>query len=67
MDEIKSLSALRHLNRLEQPRAIYIATDPFSVENDILTPTFKLKRNIGAQVYKAELDALYVELAKTAY
>ena len=51
MDEINSLGTLRHLNRLEQPKAIYLAAEPFSVENDILTPTFKLKRNIGAKVY----------------
>ena len=47
MDEIASLGTLRKLNSLEKPKEIFIATDPFSVENDILTPTFKLKRNIG--------------------
>ena len=47
MEEIASLGTLRKLNSLEKPKEIFIATDPFSVENDILTPTFKLKRNIG--------------------
>jgi len=65
MDEINSLGTLRHLNRLEQPKAIYLAAEPFSVENDILTPTFKLKRNIGAKVYQAQIDVLYEELTKT--
>jgi len=38
--------------------------EEFSVENDMLTPTFKLKRNIAAKVYKEKIDLMYVELAK---
>ena len=53
MDEIASLGTLRKLNSLEKPKEIYIAKEPFSVENDILTPTFKLKRNVGKKVYQA--------------
>lgn len=51
MDEINSLGQQRKLNSLEKPKEVFIASDPFSVENDILTPTFKLKRNIGKKVY----------------
>ena len=64
MDEIASLGTLRKLNSLEKPKEIFIASDPFSVENDILTPTFKLKRNIGKKVYQAQIDVMYEELAK---
>ena len=35
--------------------------DPFSVENDMLTPTFKLKRNIARDKFRAEIDALYAK------
>ena len=64
MAEIQSLGTLRKLNSLEKPKEVFIASDPFSVENDILTPTFKLKRNIGKKVYQAQIDAMYEELAK---
>jgi len=39
-----------------------MTTDAFSIENDILTPTFKLKRNKGAEVYKQQLDDMYSKL-----
>lgn len=39
-----------------------MALEPFSVENEIVTPTFKLKRNVGQKVYQAQIDAMYAEL-----
>ena len=49
---------------LERPADIYLTLDPFSVENNILTPTFKLKRNIGKEVYQEQIDALYDNVTK---
>ena len=63
MQEIDDLGRQRKLNSLEKPKEIFVASEPFSVENDIVTPTFKLKRNIGAKVYKAQIDAMYESLA----
>ena len=60
---MNALAAERNLNSLEKPKDIYLSIDPFSVENDILTPTFKLKRNVGQKVYQAQIDALYMVLA----
>lgn len=37
-----------HLSSLEKPKDIHLHTEEFSVDNNILTPTFKLKRNVGA-------------------
>lgn len=51
------------MNSLEKPKEVYIASEAFSVENDIVTPTFKLKRNIGKKVYQAQIDAMYEALA----
>ena len=45
-------------------RAIYLE-DPanaFSVENELLTPTFKLKRAPLQKKYQPQLDALYAVL-----
>jgi len=59
MGEIDKLARERKLNSLEKPKQVHISADPFSVENEILTPTFKLKRNVAKKVYQAQIDAMY--------
>ena len=56
MAEINDLGRLRNLNSLEKPKEIYLASEEFSVENDIMTPTFKLKRNVCQRVYQTQID-----------
>ncbi len=51
--EINELGKAKKLNSLEKPKEVFIASEAFSVDNDILTPTFKLKRNICKKVYQA--------------
>jgi long-chain acyl-CoA synthetase len=55
---------LNKLSSLERPKDIYLSNEPFTAENNILTPTFKLKRNIGRDVYKEVIDDMYNELHK---
>jgi len=42
----------------EIPRAIFLDHKLFSVDNEILTPTMKLKRNDAKKTYQAQLDEL---------
>ena len=58
MTEIEDFARLRKLNSLEKPREIFLTQEPFSVDNELLTPTFKLKRNVGKKVFQAQIDAL---------
>ena len=51
LDNLTDLAKTNKLSGLEKIKAIYLTSDPFSIENDILTPTMKIKRNIAAKVY----------------
>lgn len=64
MDEILQLSKEHKLSGLERPKDIILASDPFSIDNDLLTPTFKLKRNKVRDAYRQQIDAMYEELKK---
>lgn len=37
--------------------------EPFSVENDLLTPTFKLKRPQAKKFFAAQIDTMYADPA----
>jgi long-chain acyl-CoA synthetase len=63
-DALETLGKQNKLSSLEKPKEIHLTCDPFSVENNILTPTFKLKRNVGRDVYKGIIDEMYEALAK---
>mmetsp|Transcript_40622 Transcript_40622/g.108704 ORF Transcript_40622/g.108704 Transcript_40622/m.108704 type:complete len:90 (-) Transcript_40622:620-889(-) len=42
-----------------QPRAAHFEPVQFSVEEGLMTPTFKLKRNAVQDKYQNEIDAMY--------
>jgi long-chain acyl-CoA synthetase len=52
-DDLLRLAGENKLSSLEKPKAIHLTLDPFTIENDIITPTFKLKRNVAKKVYQA--------------
>ncbi|MGA9526534.1 MAG: AMP-binding protein [Terriglobales bacterium] len=59
-------SALPHY---KQVRAFHLVEEPFTVESGLLTANGKLKRDIIAQTFKDEIDAMYETVnpaAKTA-
>ncbi|KAI9318190.1 hypothetical protein BX666DRAFT_2026598 [Dichotomocladium elegans] len=63
---LKILNAYGKQNDLkgfEQVRAIHLTPDEFSIDNDLLTPTFKLKREIARKVYGDELSQMYTILS----
>ncbi|KAM9376917.1 long-chain-fatty-acid--CoA ligase 1-like [Pholidichthys leucotaenia] len=47
------------LKSFEQVKAIYIHTELFSIENGLLTPTMKSKRNEMCQYFRPQIDRLY--------
>lgn len=60
----RSLSAVvervnSKLSTLERVRKFLLATEPFSVENEMITPTLKIRRHAIKKIYGQKLEALY--------
>jgi len=47
------------LAKFKVPKKIIIISDPFSVENGLLTPTLKIRRSHIEKAYQAKIDLLY--------
>jgi long-chain acyl-CoA synthetase len=47
------------LKGFEQVKKIYLTSEEFTVENDLLTPTFKLKREIAKKKFAKEIETMY--------
>lgn len=53
-------------NGYERVRNCVLDVEPFSIENELLTPTLKLKRPQTARKYKADIDRMYIEINEEA-
>lgn len=58
-EDVCKLAKANKLNSLETPKQFFVKKDLFTIENDLLTPTMKLKRNIARAVYKEDIEKLY--------
>jgi long-chain acyl-CoA synthetase len=63
LTQITAFGKEQGLKGFENVKNIRLESEPFSVENDLLTPTFKLKRQPAAVKYRALIDEMYAELA----
>ncbi|KAG0056521.1 hypothetical protein BGZ83_004544 [Gryganskiella cystojenkinii] len=50
------------LKGFEILKNIHVVSEQFSIENDLLTPTFKLKRHQAKEKYSVEIDQMYAEI-----
>ncbi|KAI9843379.1 MAG: hypothetical protein M1838_002634 [Thelocarpon superellum] len=51
-------------NSYERVRNCYLYVEPFTIENELLTPTLKLKRPQTAKKFRGDLDRLYADVLK---
>jgi long-chain acyl-CoA synthetase len=59
---LKVLGSFGKENKLlgfQQVKAIHLTTDEFTIENELLTPTFKLKRELVRKLYENEIKEMY--------
>ena len=65
---LKDLDKVSRKNKLmgyERVKNVRLEVEPFSIDNETLTPTLKLKRPVAARKFRGVLDGLYEEaLAK---
>lgn len=61
-DEINQVSRDNGLHGFEVVKAIHLDPNPFSVDRDLMTPTFKLKRPKIRDAYQAEIQNLYANM-----
>uniref|UniRef100_A0A3B4URB3 Long-chain-fatty-acid--CoA ligase n=1 Tax=Seriola dumerili TaxID=41447 RepID=A0A3B4URB3_SERDU len=59
LEDMLQLGKKGGLKSFEQVKAIYIHTELFSIENGLLTPTMKAKRNEMRQHFKPQIEELY--------
>lgn len=64
LEEIKAVAKQNKLNGFETVKAIHLDIEPFSVENGLLTPSFKKKRKDFQLHYQAKIDEMYASLKK---
>ena len=62
MNDVKGLAKKNGLHGFETPKAIFLEANPFTVENDLITPTFKLKRPQLREYYQKQIDEMYASM-----
>ena len=58
-DDLMVLANHNKLNSLEKPKQITLLWDPWTPESGMLTPTMKMKRNIGKERLAADIKRMY--------
>ncbi|KAJ3151178.1 Long-chain-fatty-acid--CoA ligase 6 [Geranomyces michiganensis] len=61
--DLQALGKKGGLHGFELPARVKLCAEPMSVENGLLTPTFKTKRNIARDHFRADIDAMYKEMS----
>ena len=56
---MNKLATHAKFNGLERVKQLYLCPEQFTVENDLLTPSMKLKRNVSAKRFKTQIDSMY--------
>ena len=51
--------ANKHLSAIERVRKFHVMSQPFSIDNGLMTPTLKLRRHLIVRTYRELLDSLY--------
>ncbi|GFQ72173.1 long-chain-fatty-acid--CoA ligase 5, partial [Trichonephila clavata] len=59
--ELRKIGSLKDLISLEQAKNLAFLSEPFSVENDLMSPTLKVRRGQARKHYENLILSLYNE------
>ncbi|KAG0361497.1 hypothetical protein BC939DRAFT_442872 [Gamsiella multidivaricata] len=62
LKELAAFGRESDLKGFEILKNIHVTSEQFSIENDLLTPTFKLKRHTAKERYEVEIERMYAEI-----
>lgn len=62
LEDLKKVAKSKSLKGFEFVKNIYLEPEAFSVENDLMTPTMKLKRPALTKRYQKEIEQMYQEI-----
>lgn len=65
LDEIATLARKKNFPHFQYPKAVYLDPVAWDTDNDLCTPTFKLKRNALRAKYQDVFNALVSEVKKS--
>ncbi|KAI8921513.1 hypothetical protein BC831DRAFT_476855 [Entophlyctis helioformis] len=63
LDDIVALGRANKLPGYEIPKALFLDAEQMTIENGLLTPTFKTKRHEARKKYAAEIERMYKSVA----
>lgn len=63
-EELNKTGKKGNLRGFERVKAVFLDPEQWSVDNGLMTPSFKLKRNQLQKHYQAEIDRMYAEAKK---
>ncbi|KAH8125840.1 hypothetical protein ACSS6W_005605 [Trichoderma asperelloides] len=63
---LNKIAQKQKFNSFERVRNVYLDIEPFSIENELFTPTLKLKRPQTARAFRTQIDKMYEEIAAEA-
>ncbi|KAI0479072.1 AMP-binding enzyme [Xylariaceae sp. FL0804] len=66
LKHLDNIGKKHKFNGYERVRNCLLDVEPFSIENELLTPTLKLKRPQTTRKFKSEIDRMYVEVNEAA-
>ncbi|KAJ3099528.1 Long chain acyl-CoA synthetase 7 peroxisomal [Phlyctochytrium planicorne] len=62
LEDLQKLGKSNKLAGFEIPRGLFLTADPMTIENGLLTPTMKIKRNVAQDFFKNEIAAMYAAI-----